>query len=149
MDFPGQPGTSCLNVLCSLVQKTFELAELEGDDMRATNGICLSNAIFENIQGIGCQVIPGILDIYLKAMQDVDSSEHECMLLQGVMMTLWYDCQVTLQHLEQRNATAHIMSKALEFTNKLTNDFEVKKFMLGLTALLVPPNQAPLPEMIQ
>lgn len=94
-------------------------------------------------------MISGILDIYLKAIQDVESDELENMLLQGTMIALWYDWQMALQHLESRQATAHILSKTLEYVPKLTNDFEVKKFMLGLTALLVPPNQAQLPQVIQ
>jgi len=64
------------------------------------------------------------------------------MLLQGILIALWYDWQMALQHLEQRQATAHIIQKTLEYVPRLTNDFEVKKFILGLTALLIPPDQA-------
>lgn len=96
MEYPGQPGQTCMMVLCSLIAKTFELAELLDEDMRAASGVCLANAIFENIQGVGAQVIPGILQIYFKQFESDCPSDLEIMLLQGTMMALWYDCATTL-----------------------------------------------------
>ena len=55
------------------------------------------------------------------------------------MMCLWYDANTTLGALESRQgATDHIMLKTLEMMNNVKQDFEVKRFMLGLSALLIP-----------
>lgn len=58
------------------------------------------------------------------------------------MMALWYDCNTTLCHLESRQATNYIIEQTLVHSQRVKQDFEVKKFMLGLTALLVSPSQA-------
>lgn len=148
LEFPGQPGVTCLSMMCSLVAKTFELSQLEEDEMVALPGISLANAILENVKDVGQLILPGILDLYLASMQSVDSPDLEVMLLQGFMVCFWYDCATTLQHLEQRQATTHIIQKALDYSVKLTQDFEVKKFILGLTSLLVSPTQFTMPSAI-
>ena len=60
------------------------------------------------------------------------------MLLQGLLTCVWYDQQATLQRLEQRQATTHFVDQILSKTSCLKQDFEVKRFMLGLSSLLIP-----------
>lgn len=54
--------------MCSLVAKAFELSNIEEDEMVALSGISLANAVFENIKGVGPQILPGILDLYLQEL---------------------------------------------------------------------------------
>lgn len=68
IEFPGQQGVSCLQVMCSLVAKTFELSQVYEDEIMALQAVSLANAILENIQGVSSQVLPGILDLYLQQM---------------------------------------------------------------------------------
>jgi hypothetical protein len=67
------------------------------------------------------------------------------MLLQGLLTCVWYDQSATLQRLEQRQATQHFVAEILSKTSCLKQDFEVKRFMLGLSSLLIP---VAMPEVI-
>ena len=104
--FQGQQGT-CLDMCCSLVAKTFELARVREDEIRAIGAITLVNAILENIQGID-SYLPGILDLYLAEMKQADTPDYKIMLLQGVLMCMWYSAGTTINQLEARQATAGI-----------------------------------------
>lgn len=65
------------------------------------------------------------------------------------MTAFWYDFNTTLGYLEQCGATSFVLKKSLEMTPELNHDHEVKKFMLGMTAMLVSPSQLQLPECVQ
>jgi hypothetical protein len=67
LPFPGQQ-LSCLDMIVALVNKTFELAEIKGDEIEAVTGITLLNAILENVQGLDCNFIGNIVDMLLKEM---------------------------------------------------------------------------------
>jgi hypothetical protein len=54
------------------------------------------------------------------------------------MMCLWYDCGTTLQAMGAANRTDWLMTKIFEVVMDLSEDFEVKRFMLGLSSLLAP-----------
>lgn len=61
------------------------------------------------------------------------------MLLQGLLTCLWYDCPAAVAALEaQPGASSHFLEQVLKCATELNNDFEVKKFTMGLTALLQP-----------
>jgi len=148
IEFPGQQGVSCLQVMCSLVAKTFELSQVYEDEIMALQAVSLANAILENIQGVSSQVLPGILDLYLRQMQSVDTKDLEVMIIQGIMVALWYDACTTVQYLESRQATSHVVQQVLSKTGELKQDFEVKKFTIGITALLMAQTQMQLPEVV-
>ena len=140
---------TCLQMLCQLLAKIFNLSQVIEDEMIMGSGVCLANAIFENVKDVGPTVIPGILQIYLGQIQQTLCSDVQKMLMQGIMTAFWYDFSTTLGCLEQYNATSFIVQKSLEMTSDLEHDHEVKKFMLGMTAMLVSPTQATLPECMQ
>lgn len=60
VQYPGQQMT-CLQILCQLLAKIFDLAQVCEDEMMMSSGVCLANAIFENVKEVGPQVIPGVL----------------------------------------------------------------------------------------
>lgn len=114
LEYPGQQNQTCLNMLCNLVAKIFKNAQILEDEITAISGVTLVNAILENIKGVSEQILPGLIDLFLQELQDVETKDFECMLLQGIMLALYYDCPYTLQLLEQRNALNHILQKTLE-----------------------------------
>jgi hypothetical protein len=69
--------------------------------------------MLENLQGVGPQILPGILDLYLNMIQSADTPDLKVMVIQGVMMSFWYDFATTQNHLESRGATNHIMEQTL------------------------------------
>lgn len=66
VEYPGQPGVTCLTVLCSLVSKTFEMAKEMECEIYAITAVTLANAILENVKDVGAMVIPGFLQLYLQ-----------------------------------------------------------------------------------
>jgi hypothetical protein len=60
------------------------------------------------------------------------------MLAQGLSMCLWYDYQTTLSHLVTRGAVEPIFAFLFAQIGQAEEDFEVKRYALGLTALLDP-----------
>ena len=59
------------------------------------------------------------------------------MLLQGILMCLWYDLGQTIAVLEQHGATQNFFQFIFDKVSGLKEDFEVKRFMLGLTSFLI------------
>jgi hypothetical protein len=55
-------------MILALVNKTFELAEIKGDEIEAVTAITLINAILENVQGLDGNLIGNIVDMLLKEM---------------------------------------------------------------------------------
>lgn len=51
--------------------------------------------MLENIEGLQ-NVIPAMLDKYLEELNSAATSDYKIMLLQGILMCLWYDYTVTL-----------------------------------------------------
>lgn len=68
-------------MICKLVAKAFELAQIEEDEMVALSGVSLANAILENIQDVGPQILPGILDLYLQELQTAGTDDLKVMLM--------------------------------------------------------------------
>ena len=59
------------------------------------------------------------------------------MLLQGILMCLWYDLGQTVSLLEQAGAMETFFQFIFQKVSEIREDFEVKRFVLGLTAFLV------------
>lgn len=129
--------TTCLEICCQLIALVFKNAEEKDDELEAICGVTLVNAMFENLQGIS-HIIPGIIDLYLDQLGKAEIPEYKMVLNQGIMMCLWYDANTTLGHLEQLQATSHVIMNFIQQTENCTKDFEVKRFMLGYSALLIP-----------
>lgn len=58
------------------------------------------------------------------------------MLMQGLSMCLWYNSAATLAALENLNATASVFNFIFELIPNLKQDFEVKRFAVGMTSLV-------------
>ena len=145
LEYNGQK-TTCLDLFCQVVFKCLQLQRDKGDEIEACCCISLVIAMLENIPDVS-SVIPNIIDMYNGEINaGVHTKEFRVMLLQGYMMCMWYDCNTTLQALESGQRTAWLMEEVFKIVTELDNDFEVKRFMLGLSSILVP---AEMPATIQ
>ena len=82
---------SPLDMTLSLGQKSLEISRDKDDEIWAINVVSLFNSILENIQGVSEQVIPGIIQLLMTELQQAKTPDYQIMLLQGILMCLWYD----------------------------------------------------------
>ena len=86
------------------------------------------------------------MDKYLSELLSAGTPDYTIMLLQGILMCLWYDYGVTLQKLEETQYTATFFEAIFQKVPNLKQDFEVKRFILGLSALVV---NADMPQVVK
>ena len=103
----GQQMTA-LDMTCLLIQESLKVAKEKEDELDGISVVTLSFALLENIQGIQ-STIPGLMDIYLKELQEASTPEYTTMLLQGILMCLWYDLDTTMTILEQTGTTDNFL----------------------------------------
>ena len=77
------------------------------------------------------------MDIYLKELQEALTPEYTTMLLQGILMCLWYDLDTTMTILEQTGTTDSFLQSVFGMVPKIKEDFEIKRFVIGLSSFLV------------
>ena len=134
----GQTATP-LEMSMSLGQKVMQLSELKEQELSALPAISLYNALFENLQGIsGC--IEGVIELYLSELARATTREYKLTLLMGILTSFWYDVTATLTALEAKEMTAAVVNAVLENVSSLDKDYEVKRFTLGMTALISTPD---------
>ena len=75
--------------------KSFQLAKDNQDEIEAISAITLLNNMLENIPDLQ-NVLPHMVDKYLEELKSADTSDYKIMLLQGILMCLWYDYGITL-----------------------------------------------------
>lgn len=119
-----------------LGQKSFEIACEKDDEIWAINVVSLFNSVLENLQDVS-DIIPGIIQLLLNELQKAKTPDYQIMLLQGILMCLWYDMGQTVSVLETQNAMETFFQFIFQKVGEIREDFEVKRFVLGLTALLV------------
>ena len=120
----------------NLALKAFELANTKSDEIEAICAVTLLNGMLENISNLQ-GILPAIIDKYLSELSQADTADYKVMLLQGIMMCLWYDYGVSLTKFEEVSATANIFQVIFEQVPTIKQDFEVKRFILGLSSLIV------------
>ena len=130
-----QPQTA-LDLTLMLGQKCFQVANEKEDEIVAISVVTLFSSLLENIQGVSEQV-PGIISLLLGELQRAQTKEYQLMLLQGVLMCLWYDLGQTVAVLEQQSATESFFQFIFQKVGDVKEDFEVKRFILGLSSFLV------------
>ena len=112
------------------------MARLKENEIDAISVVTLSFALLENLQDIS-DTIPGLMEIYLKELSMAETPDYSIMLLQGILLCLWYDLGTTLSILVESGNLDNFMGTAFSKITDITEDFEVKRFMLGLSSLLV------------
>ena len=149
VSFPGanEQVVTALDMTLQLGQKAFEVAKEKGDEIWAINVVSLFNSLLENISGVS-EVIPGILSLLLNELSSAKTPEYKLMLLQGVLMCFWYDLGQSVGLLESQGQMPTFFQAVFEKVGGLEEDFEVKRFMLGLTSFLTPVN-GEMPESVK
>ena len=88
-DFAGQ-GTP-LQVMLNFIAKMFSDGAEQEDENHTMCGVSLIMACLEHLgEGMG-ELIDQINGFYLQAMQNAASRDLKNMLVQGIMMNLWYE----------------------------------------------------------
>lgn len=99
--------------------------------------IGLMNAVLENVEA--CQhIIPGIIDLYLPQLGKAETPNLKMMLLQGLFVCMWHDLDATFTKLDAMAATEALFALFFEYVPRVNEDFEAKKFLLGLSTLTRP-----------
>lgn len=70
------------------------------------------------------------------------------MLSQGICMALYYNTNLTLISLEQLGCTNNWISLIFNQAQTLKQDFEIKRFIIGLSSL-IKKDQSELPQSVQ
>lgn len=133
---PGQQPLTALDLTLQLGQKSFEVSREKEDEIWAINVVTLFNSILENLQDVSF-VIPGIVELVLGELKSAQTPDYQIMLLQGILTCLWYDMGQTVSVLEAQGAMDTFFQFVFQKVSEIREDFEVKRFVLGLTALLV------------
>lgn len=128
---------SPLDMTLSLGQKSLEISRDKDDEIWAINVVSLFNSILENIQGVSEQVIPGIIQLLMTELQQAKTPDYQIMLLQGILMCLWYDMGQTVTFMENSGVMEPFFAEVFNKVSQIKEDFEVKRFVLGLTSFLV------------
>lgn len=138
-------GVTPMQLTCQLAAKAFELAEGNNCEIDAMSAVSLINGLLENLQN--CQdLIPHIIDMYLQQLPQAETAGYRMMLTQGILVCLYHDAACTIAKLDScADATEKFFQLAFSQVQDIKEDFEVKKFMLGLSALCTPG----IPESVQ
>ena len=136
MTFPGAAPVTAMEMTLQLGQKCFQISNEKEDEIVAMSVVSLFSSMLENLQGIS-EVVPGIISLLLNELKIAKTPEYNLMLLQGLMMNLWYDLGQTVTVLEQQGAMENFFQFVFAKVSEIKEDFEVKRFMLGLTSFLV------------
>lgn len=126
---------TCMDLMFQLIGRIIEIAKAKDDEMEALTAISLTIALLENVPGIDSS-LPGVVSFFLKELSSAKTSEYKSMLQQGLCMCFWYSTPITLQCLEQQQCTQSCLNVVLMQIDKLKQDFEVKRYLIGLIALL-------------
>jgi hypothetical protein len=132
--FDGQG--SCLDMMFALIGKIFEVARIKEDEIESMCAVTLIISLLENVTGIESSIY-NIIEFFVKELGCALTPEYKCMLSQGICMSLWYSAEATVQALEQMQATEKALEFMFSLLESLKQDFELKRFAVGFTSLIV------------
>ena len=86
-----------------------------------------------------------IVDQYLQELSRAKTPDYTLMLIQGILMCIWYDFEITLRQLQERGSDSKFFDLFFQQVreDKIKEDFEVKRSILGLSALIVKSEMPP------
>ena len=127
----------------TLIAKIFENARAKSDEVEAMCAVSLLMHLLENVKGIDNQ-LSNIVHFFMQELSVSRTPEYKAMLSQGLAMCFWYAPQAAVQVLEGMNATGNVLSMMFSQLQQLQHDFEIKRFIVGLTSLITAdPQQIP------
>ena len=136
--------TSAVETVWNVACKTLQNAADKNDEIEALMVVTLLNSLLENIQGLQ-SVLPMIVDQYLEELSRAKTPDYTLMLIQGILMCIWYDFEITLRQLQERGSDSKFFDLFFQQVreDKIKEDFEVKRSILGLSALIVKSEMPP------
>jgi hypothetical protein len=97
-------GQSPLDMIFKFIQKIFADGRELGDEIHSMCAVTLIMALLEHL-GSGIENhIHTINQFYLSELTNAETTHYKNMIIQGVMMNLWYNQQVTIQSLQSLGA---------------------------------------------
>jgi len=76
-----------------------------------------------------------INQFYLQEMERADTKAYKHMIIQGLMMNFLYDQQSTASYLIGRQKLDEVFQFIFDNIQSMSKDFEVKRLVIGLSAL--------------
>lgn len=138
---------SCMDMMFALIGRIFEVAGAKECEIEAMCAVTLLIALLENVVGIE-DSLPNILQFLVRELQAAKTPEYKCMLSQGVCMALFYSATHALAALEQMGVTGSFVELLFQQVEGLKNDFEIKRFIIGISTLMKL-DQGALPESVR
>lgn len=112
----------------------------------------LINAIFENMQGRLDQDLPTLLQFCVEELSFVTSLKeskqpqmYKSMVLQAIAMSFTCNATIVFQVLQSSGTLGVVMQTWFKFMNDFKKDFELRRNIFGLCAIIKTPN---LPELV-
>lgn len=127
---------SCMDLMFTLIAKIFHNAREKEDEIEAICAVTLLISMLEHVQGIEPATLHSIVEFYVKELTLAETPEYKCMLIQGICMCLWYNTVQTLISLDQLGCTNQFFTLVFNLVETLKQDFEIKRFIIGLSSLI-------------
>ena len=119
-----------------------------GDEIHSMCAVTLIMAVLEHLgEGIE-QNLHTINQFYISEMATAETKHYKNMLIQGIMMNLWYNQAVTIQSLQSLQQVESVFNFILSNIEKMDKDFEIKRVVIGLGALTLSPSSVALDQSI-
>jgi hypothetical protein len=133
-------------MMFNLIGKIFQTAKAKQDEIEAICAVTLIIQMLESLQGIESS-LHNIIQYLVSELSQAETPDYKCMLAQGLCMCLWYNTQHTVMSLETLGCTASFFQLLGSLVQtQVKQDFEIKRFVLGLTSLVQFPE---LPQSVQ
>ena len=132
-NFEGQ-GTP-LNMMFAFIQKIFQDGHQLADEIHSMCAVTLIMAILEHLGGGIQDSLHQINHFYISEMKLAETSHYKNMLIQGIMMNLWYDQNTTISSLETHGSLDYVFSFIISNIENIKKDFEIKRVVIGLSTL--------------
>lgn len=109
-------------------------------------------SMLENMIGQINDELPSLVKILVEELQFLESnkdrisySKYKAMVLQAFSMCFNYNASLTFQIIDQLGQTLSVFQSWFVFMNDFKRDFEIRRNILGLTAII---QTQPLPELV-
>ena len=122
-------------MIFSLIGRIFEVAKIKEDEIEAMCAVTLLIALLENVSGIESS-LHNIVEYLIRELQQAKTPDYKIMVSQGICMALWYNTTQTLISLEQMGMTTNWINLVFSQLDTIKQDFEIKRFIIGLSSLI-------------
>ncbi len=155
---PGGAGPNASGQPQSYIQMAFNfikrVLDINRNSKHLQDGVVAMKVIItmlENLFGKIDEALPLIIQMVVQCLQECANEKtppnYLSMLLQTLSMCFWYNTTLTFQILEQNQWTILVFQKWLQHMPTFKKDFELRRVIFGLTAIIKTP-AAQLPQVV-